>query len=78
MQKTTNGRTKWAWEKISEHIRNEPLDCRVYALAAFRVLDPDLDAVAARLREAPSGEPKPQPQRKARPKVKKSAALGDW
>lgn len=78
VQKTVNGRTKWAWEKISEHIRNEPLDCRVYALAAFRVLDPDLDAVAARLRAATTGEQQPQPQRKARPKVKKSSALGDW
>lgn len=78
VQKTVNGRTKWAWEKISEHIRNEPLDCRVYALAAFRVLDPDLEAVAARLRETASGEPKPMPQRKARPKVKKSAAMGEW
>ena len=78
VQKTTNGRTKWAWEKISEHIRNEPLDCRVYALAAFRVLDPDLDAVATRLRATTAGEQQPQPQRKARPKVKKNAAVGDW
>lgn len=79
VQKVVNGRTKWAWEKIAEHIRNEPLDCRVYALAAFRVLDPDLDAVAARLRTA-NGEPVPQqqPQRKPRPKVKKSNALGEW
>jgi phage terminase large subunit GpA-like protein len=78
VQKTTNGRTRWAWEKISEHIRNEPLDCRVYALAAFRVLDPDLEAVAARLRAATTGEQQPQPQRQARPKVKKSTVQGYW
>jgi len=78
-RKTTNGRTRLVWVKIAEHIRNEPLDCRVYALAAFRVLDPDLEAVAARLRAAPA-EPKPtQPApRKTRPKVKKSSALGEW
>jgi phage terminase large subunit GpA-like protein len=78
VQKTTNGRTRWAWEKISEHIRNEPLDCRVYALAAFRVLDPDLEAVAARLRAATTGEQQPQLQRQARPKVKKSTVQGYW
>jgi phage terminase large subunit GpA-like protein len=78
VQKTTNGRTRWAWEKISEHIRNEPLDCRVYALAAFRVLDPDLEAVATRLRAATTGEQQPQPQRQARPKVKKSTVQGYW
>ena len=78
VQKTTNGRTRWAWEKIAEHIRNEPLDCRVYALAAFRVLDPDLEAVAARLRAATVGEQQPQPQRQARPKVKKTTVQGYW
>ena len=78
VQKTTNGRTRWAWEKISEHIRNEPLDCRVYALAAFRVLDPDLEAVATRLRAATTGEQQPQLQRQARPKVKKSTVQGYW
>ena len=78
VQKTTNGRTRWAWEKIAEHIRNEPLDCRVYALAAFRVLDPDLEAVAARLRAVTAGEQEPQPQRQARPKVKKTTVQGYW
>ena len=79
VQKTVNGRTKWAWEKIAEHIRNEPLDCRVYALAAFRVLDPDLDAVSARLRAAPTTVDQHQPLlRKLKPKVNKSTAMGYW
>ena len=78
VQKTTNGRTRWAWEKIAEHIRNEPLDCRVYALAAFRVLDPDLEAVATRLRAATAGEQEPQSQRKTRPKVTKTTVQGYW
>ena len=80
VQKTTNGRTRWAWEKIAEHIRNEPLDCRVYALAAFRVLDPDLDAVAARLRAATTGDQKkqPPPVRRFHSKVQKSSHMGYW
>ena len=80
VQKTTNGRTRWAWEKIAEHIRNEPLDCRVYALAAFRVLDPDLDAVAARLRATTTVDQKkqPPPVRRFHSKVQKSSHMGYW
>ena len=80
VQKTTNGRTRWAWEKIAEHIRNEPLDCRVYALAAFRVLDPDLDAVAARLRATTIVELKkqPPPVRRFHSKVQRSTHQGYW
>lgn len=50
VMKSERGRTKWAWEKIKGHERNEALDCRNYALAALRVLDPDMDAVEQRLR----------------------------
>jgi phage terminase large subunit GpA-like protein len=80
VQKTTNGRTRWAWEKIAEHIRNEPLDCRVYALAAFRVLDPDLDAVSARLRATTTVEQNKQPPsaRRFHSKVQKSSHMGYW
>ena len=80
VQKTTNGRTRWAWEKIAEHIRNEPLDCRVYALAAFRVLDPDLDAVSARLRANTTAEQKkqPPPVRRFHSKVQRSTHQGYW
>lgn len=48
--KTERGRTRWAWVKIPGHERNEALDCRNYAYAALRVLDPDMDAVERRLR----------------------------
>lgn len=30
------------WEKRSSSVRNEPLDCRVYAIAALKILNPDL------------------------------------
>ncbi len=39
----------WIWEKIPGHERNEPLDCRNYANAAFKSLPMDLDAQERRL-----------------------------
>ena len=71
-------RQRWIWEKIPGHERNEPLDCRNYALAAFRTLPVNLDAKDRQLKKArgkavdapPSAEPAP-----ARPKPKKKDAL---
>lgn len=40
----------WTWEKIPGHERNEPLDCRNYALAAFQALPVNLDQVDRRLK----------------------------
>ena len=31
------------WEERDKRIRNEPLDCRVYAMGAFRILNPDMN-----------------------------------
>ena len=45
----------WVWEKIPGHERNEALDCRNYANAAFKALAPDLDAVAKRLTQMRKG-----------------------
>ncbi|MDO5574425.1 MAG: phage terminase large subunit family protein [bacterium] len=42
---------KWTWEKLPGHERNEALDCRDYANAAFKTLKPNLDAIYARLKE---------------------------
>ena len=41
-----NGQAKHEWVKRSSNIRNEPLDLRNYALAAFRILNPDLNYLA--------------------------------
>lgn len=41
---------KWSWKKIPGHNRNEALDCRNYALAAFRILDPDIEAIERRIK----------------------------
>ena len=42
----------WVWEKIPGHERNEALDCRNYAMAAFKALPADLDAIDRRLKAA--------------------------
>ena len=73
--KSERGRTRWAWVKLPGHERNEALDCRNYALAALRVLDPDMEAVERRLRGVDTAEAKPQATRRA--KVKHSAVSGD-
>lgn len=73
--KSERGRTRWAWVKLPGHERNEALDCRNYALAAFRSWDPDLDAVERRLRGIE--EPAEQKKTRRRGVVKRSASLGD-
>ena len=71
-------RQRWVWEKIQGHERNEPLDCRNYALAAFRTLPVNLDAKDRQLKKArgkavdtPVTAAPPPP----RPKTKKKDAL---
>jgi phage terminase large subunit GpA-like protein len=66
--KTDKG-IKWQWKVIPGHERNEPLDCRNYAMAAFRILDPDLFAIERRLKE---GEPKKKQKIKKTSKRKES------
>lgn len=77
--KTERGRTRWAWVKLRGHERNEALDCRNYALAAFRVLAPDLDAVERRLRGIPDKRPSAvltnQRQRGA---IKRRETVDEW
>ena len=82
VMKTERGRTRWVWEKIMGHERNEALDCRNYALAAFRILDPDMDAVERRLKGLESQKPTQQQatQTRRRGAVRNRATAGgdDW
>lgn len=76
-------RQRWVWTKIQGHERNEPLDCRNYALAAFKVLPVDLDAVDRRLKVArgkrPSTEEAPrQPPKRRGPVKPKDTGYDDW
>ena len=67
---TLDNKGQWRWEKIPGHERNEALDCRNYANAAFRVLHPNLDAIKRKLTGAYDGQPA-EPVRK-RTRVRKS------
>ena len=72
------GRKRTVWKVLKGHERNEPLDCRNYAMAALRVLDPDMDAVERRLKGAPE-QKAVQPQRtRRRGAVKRQSAADDW
>ena len=59
----------WQWKPIPGHERNEPLDCRNYANACFKILSPDMDAIFRRMKNGGDGDGKP----KVVPKVKKPA-----
>lgn len=59
---------RWAWVKIPGHNRNEALDCRDYALAGFKIIDPDTLALEQRLKsmggkQAPKKAAAPQQRR---------------
>lgn len=41
--------SRWKWEKIPGRERNEALDCRNYANAAFKILHPNMDVLKQRL-----------------------------
>ena len=67
----------WSWKKIPGHERNEALDCRNYALAAFKALPANLDEIDRRIKQA---QGKAVPERTAhtatRPvKRRKSSAI---
>ncbi|MFR4977736.1 MAG: phage terminase large subunit family protein [Butyricicoccus sp.] len=79
VMKVSNGRTRWAWEKLPGHERNEALDCRNYAAAALRVLDPDMDAVEQRLRDLPRHEKQSAVERvRKRRTTKRTGYTDDW
>ncbi len=75
IMKTERGRTRWAWEKIPGHERNEALDCRNYALAAFRTLDPDLDAIERRLKNIRPIQTEAKPKRQ---KPRRNQINDEW
>lgn len=76
----------WVWEKIPGHERNENLDCRNYALAAFKALPKDLDEIdrklkASRGKQVTAAAEKPAPARQAHNPKRKSAIeqyYEDW
>ena len=77
--KTERGRTRVVWKKLPGHERNEPLDIRNYAYAAAKSLDPDMDAMEQRLRNA-AVETAPAVKQKTRRRGAKRRTSGgdDW
>ncbi|HRJ90085.1 MAG TPA: phage terminase large subunit family protein [Pyrinomonadaceae bacterium] len=55
--KFIRGRSTTYYGKVSENARNEPLDLRVYNLAAYQILNPDLKSFAAALKRRSSADP---------------------
>ena len=78
VMKSERGRTRWAWVKLPGHERNEALDCRNYALAAFRSWDPDLDAVERRLRGVGDSAETKQKTRRRGVVKRRTTAGDDW
>lgn len=73
-EKMTYKNGKWRWEKLPGHERNEALDCRNYANAAFKVLHPNLDDLKQKL----SGvDPKPE-QATNKPRLKKQRRRAEY
>lgn len=73
LQQTKTG-NRWVWEKIPGHVRNEALDCRNYANAAFRVWNPDLDRIQKTLLQK-AGPVAHTPVKKIK---KKTSMFSDW
>lgn len=51
-----NKKNPWVWKKIPGHERNEVLDCRNYALAAFVALPKNLDEIERQIKAAGGGK----------------------
>ena len=78
LQPNSTGR-KLEWVKLPGHDRNEALDCRNYALAGLKILNPDMDAIERRLKGLDESKEAPKPQPKQRTKRNKAAnAYSDW
>ncbi len=71
-----NKKQPWSWKKIPGHERNEALDCRNYALAAFKALPANLDEIDRRLK-AMAGHPQAAPEPAPLPKRRKQKRSPD-
>ena len=66
----------WRWVKIPGHNRNEALDCRNYANAGFRIINPDTFMVEKRLKGI--DDRVEQPRRPLRHKKSRTSQSEDW
>ena len=79
-----NRKQPWQWVKLPGHERNEALDCRNYALAAFKALPVNLDEIDRRLkmrRNIKTSTPDaavPAVQAKPKKKARKNKYYDEW
>ena len=69
-----SAKNAWKWEKLPGHERNEALDCRNYANAAFKVLHPNMDAIKQQL----SGQTVKKAEAKQPRKSRRRDAYEEW
>ena len=73
---------KGSWEKLPGHNRNEALDCRNYAMAGLKIINPDMDAVERRLKgldETPKSKARGSPERrKKKNQTARERVFDDW
>lgn len=70
---------QWHWVKIPGHNRNEALDCRNYANAGLKIIDPDMVAVERRLKNLPDKAlPKPAAAKQPRRVRPASEYFDEW
>lgn len=72
---TSKTASRWRWEKLPGHERNEALDCRNYALAALKIINPDFDRIEAALKGEPQAQAQPQVKKQARKSRRKKSNL---
>lgn len=76
-EKLTYKSGKWVWEKLPGHKRNEALDCRNYANAAFTALRPNLENIYKQLHSIKTEETPAQPRVRKQQK-RKRVMEDDW
>jgi phage terminase large subunit GpA-like protein len=76
MVPTKSGKPEW--KKLIGHAHNEALDCRNYALAAVRILNPDMDALERQLKGLAPEPAKTQAAQPKRVKVSGSREIEEW
>ena len=75
--RTKRGMTM-AWVPLPGHERNEGLDCRNYANACFRILNPDTFAVEKRLKNLPEKDTTKKPTHKPRRATRPINPYDEW
>lgn len=68
----------WRWEKLEGHNRNEALDCRNYANAAFYALKPNLDTLYQKLNDIEPQKPVVKPRKVFRKQPGRRIERNDW